>query len=280
MKNMHRIPHNSYLMIIGAMKSGTSTLYWYLSQHRNICPCIIKEPEFFSEKQAHGIKVEDYSELWRFDHNQHNYVLEASTGYTKYPYETNVAKNIKSYGISPTFLYIVRNPLERIESHYNWSIHRKWFNPSTKIIDERFVHYSNYFRQLETYRKYFGSKKIIILDFDLMIRTPNYFLQLLFDRLKLSSEGYEFDNIAINKTKSLTQAEVLFHKHPFLKFTKNLLPQSLKRLLKKIYKEPFYRTSNKRKFTDKERNIIRDKLKSDMALFGSYYNFPVNKWGF
>jgi len=131
---MSKIPDDAYVMIIGAMKCGTTTLYWHLSQHPNICPCITKEPEYFSERQRHKISVEQYSDLWEFKSDQHKYVLEASTGYTKYPYESNVTKNIKKFGISPIFIYIVRNPFERIESQYNFSLNRKWFNPRKKLL--------------------------------------------------------------------------------------------------------------------------------------------------
>lgn len=41
------IPHDRYLLIIGAMKCGTSSLYDYLSGHPQLCPALIKEPEYF-----------------------------------------------------------------------------------------------------------------------------------------------------------------------------------------------------------------------------------------
>jgi len=74
---------DAYDIIIGAMKCGTSSLYSYLLDHPQICPPIVKEPEFFSENQAHGVQVDNYSDLWSFDDTVHKYALEASTGYTK-----------------------------------------------------------------------------------------------------------------------------------------------------------------------------------------------------
>ena len=35
--------------ILGAGKSGTSSLYWYLFQHTEIFMCPVKEPTFFCE---------------------------------------------------------------------------------------------------------------------------------------------------------------------------------------------------------------------------------------
>ena len=90
-----RIPQNAYAMIICSMKCGTSSLYNYLQGHPEICPAIDKEPEFFSENQGHGVQVDNYSDLWSFNDSVHKYALEASSGYTKYPSEPNVPKNIR-----------------------------------------------------------------------------------------------------------------------------------------------------------------------------------------
>ena len=38
----------NFALIIGAMKCGTTSLFYYLSQHPEICSCREKEPEFFT----------------------------------------------------------------------------------------------------------------------------------------------------------------------------------------------------------------------------------------
>ena len=90
----NKIPKDAHAMIIGAMKCGTGSLYSYLSGHPQICPAITKEPEFFSENQGHGVEIENYKDLFFYDDSIHKYTLDGSTGYTKYPSEPNVPKNI------------------------------------------------------------------------------------------------------------------------------------------------------------------------------------------
>ena len=107
-----RIPRDAYAIIIGSMKCGTTTLYSYLQGHPQICPSITKEPAFFTKNHPHAIQVDNYSDLWSYNESVHKYALEASTGYTKYPSEPNVAKNIYNYGIRPKFIYIIRNPFD------------------------------------------------------------------------------------------------------------------------------------------------------------------------
>jgi len=108
-----------HAIIIGAMKSGTSSLYEYLVQHPQICACSVKEPEFFSDHQDHAVGAASYESLWDIAPNRHMWCLEGSTGYTKYPEEPSVPQNMHSYGLDPTFIYILRHPIDRIESDYN-----------------------------------------------------------------------------------------------------------------------------------------------------------------
>lgn len=56
----------NHAIIIGSMRSGTTSLYKHLSDHTRVCPSKVKEPEFFSKKAKHGIKVDDYEDLWEF----------------------------------------------------------------------------------------------------------------------------------------------------------------------------------------------------------------------
>lgn len=121
-------------MILGAMKAGTTALFDMLKDHPEICPSIAKEPEFFSRGQGHGAKVTNYSDLFDFDATVHKYALEASTGYTKYPRESNVAERIKQSGLEPKFIYIVRDPVKRIISNLNyWKNFPKWGDPMANL---------------------------------------------------------------------------------------------------------------------------------------------------
>ncbi|WP_447968759.1 sulfotransferase domain-containing protein [Nitrospira sp. M1] len=273
------IPNNAYIMIIGAMKSGTTTLYWHLVQHPHICPCIHKEPEYFSENQGHGVHVEEYADLWDFDPNRHTYVLEASTGYTKYPSEPNVAKNIKAYGITPTFLYVVRDPFTRIESDYNFSLDKEWFDPKLPITDDRYVSISNYFEQLEPYREHFGLHNIKVLDFDELVSNPKHLLTSLFDSLQLNGDDIKIVDEVKHKTRELSQAQVFLNMHPRMQSVASFLPASAKQLIKGLYK-PVSRMSQKKRLSEEERAIVHDKLRHDMSLFQERYGFCVEKWGF
>jgi hypothetical protein len=156
------------------MKSGTSTLFEVVSQRPAICPSRVKEPEFFINHQSHGVHVEDFESLFDYDPSIHTICLEASTGYSKYPSETNVPKRIKEYGLNPLFIYSVRNPFDRIESEYNFAYlnQKEWAN--FEILDLSVVFRSMYYLQLIEFTKWFpDASRYFIVDFDDIVFEPS-----------------------------------------------------------------------------------------------------------
>lgn len=107
-----------YIVIIGAMKAGTTTLFKILAQHPQIAPAKKKEPGFFAFDEVWEKGYSWYHSLFDYDPEQHRYRLEASTDYTKAPFVENVWERM-SADPSKRFklIYIVRDPIARIESH-------------------------------------------------------------------------------------------------------------------------------------------------------------------
>ncbi|MBD3276441.1 MAG: hypothetical protein GF372_14085 [Candidatus Marinimicrobia bacterium] len=272
---MSKIPKDAHAIIIGAMKSGTTSFYNYLIEHPQICASLEKEPEFFSEHQEHGTELENYQELWNFDSELHKYALEASTGYTKYPVEKNVAKNIYQYDIQPKLIYIVRNPFDRIESHFNFmQTNKSWeFN----ITDKYLINISRYNLQLDQYQKYFPKNSILVLDFAELKNNPQFLLKKTYDFLELSEYVYPTEYSISNRTESISKIE---HK---VKKMKSFIPdvpfilkigRGMKNFLRKTNPQ------TKKRITDFEKEFIYRQLKDDMEKLNKNYGIDVSKWGF
>jgi Sulfotransferase domain len=258
-------------MIIGAAKSGTTSLYKYLKGHPEICPAIKKEPEFFSEHQNHGVAPSGYSELWQFDGAVHRYALEASTGYTKYPMEQNVARNIFNYGIRPKFIYVIRNPFDRIESHFNS------LTDTDRWLPQHLVDTSNYFMQLAQYRTYFPRKSFLILDFDDMRREPALVVRRIYDFLGLSHSYFPDRYRVANRTRIETRLERSLSTLGIGTIT-GLMPRRLRRLGRKVAKS--ISPAARRVLTSAERSFVESELKADMVRLRDAWRFDVGKWGF
>ena len=123
-------------LIIGAAKSGTTSLYAYLEQHPQAYLSPKKEPEFFSyegrevdfngpkgEEQAnHGIKqhitanIEEYRALFRGASDE-KAIGEASTMYL---YSPQAPSRIKHYIPKVKLIAIFRNPVDRAYSTFSY----------------------------------------------------------------------------------------------------------------------------------------------------------------
>ncbi len=262
-------------MIIGAMKCGTSSLYSYLKGHPEICPARLKEPEFFSQHQAHGMQVNDYASLWSFDSTVHKYALEASTGYTKFPLESDVPAKIFNYGIQPKFIYLIRNPFDRISSHYNFMKDQKSWH--LDIVDTHLINISNYFLQLEQYRKYFPLENILIVDFDDLRSVPDIVLGRIYDFLGISRDYLPQEYTIKNATRTTPKWQKTLEKSK-LGSIMRYVPKPLRVVGQRIVKSAF--PSEKRKLTAEEKDFVFHRLKEDMAKLHHIYGVDVQKWGF
>jgi len=278
---MHRIPNNSipndrFVLIIGAMKSGTTSLYSYLAQHPEICGCSVKEPEFFSQTQSHGVQGRSYRELWHFDPETHVYALEGSTGYTKYPREKDVPKKISREGLDPRFIYIFRDPFERIESHYNSGRFNSSWNYS--ILDPHLISVSNYYMQLVQYLELFRRENILLLDFTRLKTEPRGVLTDIYDFLQLDRSFYPRSYSRENPTVSPTRWEILYRKLFAGTFMGRLLPRGLKRAGKRLNARA--NPAERRLLSEDERTRVRSELQEDMRRLRDEFGVNVAKWGF
>jgi len=106
-------------LIIGAMKSGTTALYYYLEQHPDIYMSPVKEPNFFSSQEQENAAdtvthIETYQHLFRGVSGQ-KAIGEASHSYL---YEPSAAAEIRRYVPEAKLIAILRNPIDRAYSHF------------------------------------------------------------------------------------------------------------------------------------------------------------------
>lgn len=258
------------------MKSGTTSLYSYLAQHPEICECRIKEPEYFSHHQSHGVQEKKYEELWNFDARFHRYALEGSTGYTKYPLEKDIPERISETGIRPRFLYILRDPFERIESHYNAGFPNPEWNRS--ILDEHLINVSNYYMQLQRFRKYFPSDRFLLLDFCELRSSPDKVLHRIYNFLKLDDSIFPDSYDIENRTIVSTKWDLAYRKLIRTVGMNRIIPEPLKRICRRMLSK--VQPVQKRFLTEDERKKVYDILEGDMLKLRDEYGFNTGKWGF
>lgn len=180
-------------LIIGAMKCGTSTLAAQLGAQPGLFMTSPKEPAFFADDAVWSRGGDWYDALFA-PSKPGDLRGEASTQYTKLPtYPETVARlrvAADRAGVRPKLIYMLRDPLERLVSHY---IH-EWSQgvisaPIEAALDlhPELQAYSCYGAQLAPWVEAFGPEAILIANMAELRRDP----QGLLDRVgaHLSRDG-------------------------------------------------------------------------------------------
>jgi len=259
------------------MKSGTTSLFSCLSQHSRICPSVTKEPGYFCKTVGKKIKTKKYEEIFDYDDEKHEWCLEASTGYTKFPMEVGVPKRMKQYGINPYFIYSVRNPIDRIESQYNFAkLYDKNWRPKD-ILDIKMAHISMYYMQVREFlREYPDKSRYFIVDFEDIVNEKKDLLNKLINWLGLNNESNVYKKSKKNVTPDPSRIEHSLSKTK-ISWSK-LFPSRAKRYLSNMLRnldKPAKRTLNNR-----EKSILHEWLKVDINRFKDEFDICIEKWGF
>ena len=180
-------------LIVGAAKSGTTSLYHYLNQHPDIFMPKWKELSFFSRDPfgpLHKVKKpEYYYKVFAKARNQ-SAVGEASTSYL---YDESAPRQIKKLLGTIKIIIVLRNPVDMAYSLYNHQVRKegetlKTFESALAVEGNRrkniifrkkcygwhanYYYYQRglYFKQVKRYLDAFGKDNVLIFLFDELIR--------------------------------------------------------------------------------------------------------------
>jgi len=157
-------------LVIGAMKCGTTTLFRDLETHPGVFMPEDKEPHaLVSDEVTTEAGLARYASLFKPARDD-QLAGEASTGYTKVPWQTGAPQRAKKL-LRPDLklIYIVRDPIARIVSHH---YHQHAAGRASADIaetiatDERLVGYTRYATQVEPWLDAYGRDALRVLKFE------------------------------------------------------------------------------------------------------------------
>ena len=240
-------------VVVGAMKCATTSLCAVLSQHPDIFVFEPKEPEFFCGNDFHPNDLAQYAALFA-DSGGATAIGEGSTSYTKSLVFPNAAHRLATHLPTAKLIYIMRDPIKRIESHW---LHSKrtipGFSESFRESLERHPNYidtSLYWKQYQNLRQHFEEDQILLLLFEDFKSDPQSVIDRCLDFLDVDpsqsvvtvhehrSIGSRVDRPIISSIQSLGFARVFL----------DLLPLSAKDCLKR----PFQKRINSRPSWDQD----------------------------
>ena len=266
------------LIVIGAMKSGTSSLHAYLNLHPQISMSRPKELKFFTENNwSKGVK---WYESYFTD--EAKIVGESSPQYTMCHFFGGVPERMYSLLPDVKLIYILRDPINRIISQYVHQVHkgreeRCISDALMNLENHGYVLCSKYYMQLEKYLEHFPASNILILTFENLISHRRQTLQKVFRFLDIDETFYSegFSN-ALNKSsvkRRTTKIGSLLSKMPGKKTIKSILPFS-SRFTSMLFK----RQIEKPMLNEKLRQELIDILKDDIDLLRKYTGSDFADW--
>ena len=206
----------SNTLIIGAQRSGTSSLFHYLKQHPQISTSNIKEVHYYDEQYEKG-------QLWYQRHfpyriNRSKIVLEATPYYLFHP---SSAERILHSAPHAKLIVILRDPVQRAYSHYQMvrkmgiesepTFERALEKEKGRLNGEKEkitgnVHYKSlphkmmsylergkYADQLASYINLFGRDNIHIIISESFYQNPQLILDTLLEFLQIDPFTFELN---------------------------------------------------------------------------------------
>ena len=283
----HRLPT---FLIIGAMKGGTTSLYHYLRSHPQVFMPALKEVDFFTEqlnwRRGRGWYERQFADVTE----QHLAVGEASTSYTKFPRYSGVAEKVAEWLPDAQLVYVVRDPVERIRSHYQHNVtlgeERSPIELAVKA-NPAYLDYSRYALQMERYLAHFDRERLlVVLSEDLRAHREETVAKVL-------------SHIGADASVQIPTLDQEFYKTeerspygPGVAFVRNtlrrmfpsrvglwrgtFLPEGLKRKLARA--EP--PSAGSASVPDETRRWIHGELREDVERLKEYVSDDLARWGF
>jgi hypothetical protein len=141
-----------------------------------------KEPSFFAKETVWSRGEDWYLKLFAAAESK-PVIGESSTAYSRIPLFPGVPERIAKFNPEARFIYIMRDPIERIISQY-WYHVRFWGERRDMLtaIRENPQHTdtSNYAMQLASYFERFSSDRIATLTFEELSRNPSNISRQIF----------------------------------------------------------------------------------------------------
>jgi len=251
-----------HFIIGGTIKGATSSLFNYISAHPQVCGSKIKETYFFSQGYSGDTEL-DYKRYASFfsPKPESTILLEASPNYLAY--KENVAPRIKQLFPDSKLLFVLRNPVDRLYSHFNFAKgklelprdmsfehfveHCERFNngqitPAEAGIVEthlRALEIGNYGRYLKNFYDVFQTENIRVIFFEDLNSNPLEKLVEICEFIGVSPSFY--DDFVMNKANVTFTARTKFLHYIVLLLNRLLEPvlrqhPGLKHRLVKLYK--------------------------------------------
>lgn len=307
-------------LVIGAAKCGTTSLYHYLKEHPEVYMSPIKEPNYFStdinpEKFSRQYKdiekrkrlnLDEYvkgdmnREVWGyFVREQHHYTglfkkvkNEKAIGEisNSYLFSKEAAANIKKTLPAVKLIAILRNPVDRIYSHYLANLRDgKTFKPFRQEVEEDmqkpekgwyishcYFEMGLYYEQIKRYLDIFPEAQFRIFLYDELKNNPDNMLREVCQFLGIDA-SYRFNTSQKFNEAKIPKNEKLLYWLSNTGLKKNiyrLIPEPLKSNVKNL----FFREDGRLPMSEEDKQWVKTLYREEIIRLGKILPKDISSW--
>lgn len=295
--------YTSGLYIVGAQKSGTTTLADVISQHQDFYLVPGKEPNFFGQDlKRHMPKLErdEYERLFA-SANSSQIKIDASTSYLM---SSSAAREIKAYDAEAKIIIILRDPVCMLHSWHAQMLYtgdedvNDFYEalmkendrrhggqlPRGVIFEERLYYTSvgKYLEQVNRYIKEFGRDAVKIILFEDFIKNVSGFAKEISEFCGIYDD-YVFKTIHSNpntviRSPLLRDLRGLYVKSRYRNYMRNKAPGLMSRL-GRVYDKYNTKKSPREAMDPEAINYLRSELLDDADKLDNKYGLGAKgKW--
>ncbi|MEM6857718.1 MAG: sulfotransferase [Pseudomonadota bacterium] len=259
-------------IIIGAMKSATSTLHDQLSRQPGFWMSEPKEPNFFSDEDVWSQGLDWYSSLFA-GAAPDDLRGESSTHYTKLPDYPECLVRMRAHVPDARLIYVMRHPVDRLISHYMHG----WLEASiTELINDavdrhpQLVDYGLYSMQLRPYLETYGPECILPVFFERLTRHPQQELERVCSFLGYSGqpnwdETASARNVSRDRLRKSHMRDAILEFAPLQLIRRGLVPRSVRSRVKRIWQ-----INQKPILSPETLQRVSAKFDEDLGLLGNW----------
>jgi hypothetical protein len=272
---MNRLPS---FIIIGAMKSATSTLYEQLLRQPGIFLPRLKEPNFFSNDEQYTRGMEWYSDLFN-EAGRTDILGEASTHYTKLPTYPQTVMRMRKCLKQPRLIYVMRDPVDRLVSQYTHQRSQREIHGGLDIAlirNPELIAYSCYTRQLAPFVETYGKSAILPVFFDRLIADPQGELERVcrfigFRGNAQWNEDLSRRNVSAERVRKFPLYDFLVEHPVATALRRNLVPKAIRTRIR-----DFLSMGERPELTETTRKELEKVFDDDLAILGQWLGISLD----
>ena len=277
--------------VVGAAKSGTSSLYHYLEAHPDIHMCPHKDVVcYFCRDYGMPVTKEEYIKMLL---PEGEYKCAGDVCHVYLSDET-AAENLHKMFPDAKIIMILRNPADKAFSQYNWLTYHGYeyvesFEEALEEEDRRlkrnmnkdgrliqgsvysyqYFHSGLYSEQIIRYKKLFDDEKILYIKFDDFSRSTKEVMKCVYDFL-----GLEYNETELKRYNEKRSIRSVGLQYFFRSKLRKIVPKSIFALAMRLNT----RSGSGFEINPKTRKYLLEKYRDDLMKTSELTGLDLSSW--